>query len=67
MEPPPVNTRRPEPIGAIILIALGLFFLLQSLGILRSFWIGHSWPWIVIAVGAWLLFRRLSDSSGGAQ
>lgn len=65
--PPPMSGRRREPIGAIVLIALGLFFLLQSLGILGSFWIGHSWPWILIAIGAWLLFSRLSGPSGGAQ
>lgn len=59
--------RRPEPIGAIILIALGLLFLLQSLGILGTFWIGRSWPWILIAIGAWLLFRRMNGTSGGAQ
>jgi asparagine N-glycosylation enzyme membrane subunit Stt3 len=68
VEPPvPEPGRRPEPIGAIILIALGLLFLFQSLGFMGSWWIGHSWPWILIAIGAWLLFRRLNDSAGGAQ
>lgn len=59
--------RRPEPIGAIILIALGMLFLLQSLGILGTFWIGRSWPWILIAIGAWLLIQRLNTTSGGAR
>lgn len=68
VEPPvPEPGKRPEPIGAIILIALGLLFLFQSLGFMGSWWIGHSWPWILIAIGAWLLFRRLNDSAGGAQ
>jgi TM2 domain-containing membrane protein YozV len=65
--PVPSPSRHPEPVGAIILIALGLLFLLHSLGVLGSWWIGHSWPWILIALGAWLVFRRLSDTSGGAQ
>jgi TM2 domain-containing membrane protein YozV len=68
MEPlPPMETRRQVPVGAIILIAVGLLFLLQSLGVLGHWWIGHSWPWIVIALGAWLLFRRMSEHSGGEQ
>lgn len=67
-EPPvPASASNAAPVGAIILIALGLMFLLQSLGVLGSWWIGHSWPWILIAIGAWLLFRRLNDPTGGAQ
>ncbi len=58
--------RRPEPIGAIVLIIVGMLFLFSTLGFLRFDWIGHGWPIIVIAVGAWLLVRHMRES-GGAQ
>jgi TM2 domain-containing membrane protein YozV len=58
--------RRPEPVGAIVLIAVGMLFLFSTLGILRFDWIGRGWPIIVIVVGAWLLFRHMRES-GGAQ
>jgi hypothetical protein len=60
--PPDVDPYAPvprrEPIGAIVLIGLGLLFLFNTLGIFRFNWIGHLWPLFVIGLGAWLLFRR---------
>jgi TM2 domain-containing membrane protein YozV len=56
--------RRPEPIGAIVLIIVGMLFLFSTLGLLRFDWIGHGWPIIVIAVGAWLLIRHMRESGG---
>jgi TM2 domain-containing membrane protein YozV len=50
---------RPEPIGAIVLIAVGMLFLLSTLGVFRFDWIGRGWPLIIILIGAWLLFRRV--------
>lgn len=47
------------PIGAIILIALGVLFLLSNLDI-WNFDIGRFWPVILIVVGAWLFYRRLN-------
>ena len=45
------------PIGAVILIALGVLFLLSNLDI-WSFDIGRLWPVILIVVGGWLFYRR---------
>ncbi len=53
-----MHPRRREPIGAIVLIALGLLFLLNTLGFFRFDWVGHFWPLFIIALGAWLLIRR---------
>jgi hypothetical protein len=50
--------RRREPVGAIVLIGLGLLFLFNTLGFFRFDWIGHFWPLFVIGLGAWLLIRR---------
>ena len=71
---------RREPIGAIVLIGLGLLFLFNTLGIFRFDWIGHTWPILIIGLGAWLLIKRTrgvpppppppgppTPPSGGAQ
>ena len=55
---PYVPVRRREPVGAIVLIGLGLLFLFNTLGFFRFDWIGHFWPLFVIGLGAWLLIRR---------
>lgn len=60
--PPDVSGRRPEPVGAIVLIVVGMLFLFSTLGVLRFDWIGHGWPLIVIAVGLWMLIRRTRET-----
>lgn len=62
--PPPVppapelERARREPIGAIILILLGMLFLFNTLGFFNMSWIGHGWPWIIVAIAVWLLLRN---------
>ncbi|MFT4113697.1 LiaI-LiaF-like domain-containing protein [Silvibacterium sp.] len=55
---PPQPAPRREPIGAIILIGLGVLFLLNTLDFFRFDWIGHLWPLLIIGLGAWMLIRR---------
>ena len=55
---PSMPLRHREPVGAIVLIGLGLLFLFNTLGFFRFNWIGHFWPIFVIGLGAWLLIRR---------
>jgi purine-cytosine permease-like protein len=57
--------RRSEPVGAIVLIGLGVMFLLSSMGILRMHWLGHAWPILLIAIGGWLIFKRTRDVPDG--
>ena len=45
------------PVGAIILIALGAFFLLDSFDLFR-FDFGRVWPVILIVIGVWIFIRR---------
>jgi hypothetical protein len=45
------------PIGAIVLIGLGVLFLLHTMGV-WFFEIDRFWPIILIAIGAWLFARR---------
>jgi hypothetical protein len=59
---PPVFWRRKEPIGAVILIGFGLLLLMNQLGFLAERVIHILWPLIFIALGAWLVVRRLNDT-----
>ena len=71
MPPPPdLQRARREPIGAIVLIGLGMLFLFNTLGFFQFDWIGRGWPLIVIAVGIWMLISRsrgVAKRAGGGQ
>lgn len=64
VEPPPPPPQDKAPIGAIVLIGLGILFLLQNLGIFR---IHNLWPLFLIGVGLWLAYKRTMQPSGGPQ
>ncbi len=55
------QTRRSEPVGAIVLIVMGLLFLLSTLGWLNVDWIGRGWPLLLMLAGGWLLYRRVHN------
>jgi len=67
MPPPPICYRRREPIGAIVLISLGVLFLLGQLDVFRDRFFGLTWPLLLIALGVWLIVRRIGDSKGGSK
>ena len=52
------------PLGAIILIALGVLLLLDNLGVLSFRWTAQFWPIVLIALGLWLAFRRMGMTQG---
>ena len=58
---------RKEPIGAIILIAIGLLFLLGQLDIFHGRLIEFAWPLFLIGIGVWLVIRRIGESQGGPK
>ena len=64
---PPVEWRRREPVGAIVLIALGVLFLMAEFGVFPGRIFGYLWPLLLIALGVWLIARRLEDSRGGSR
>lgn len=45
------------PIGAIVLILIGVLFLLNTMG-LTEFGLGRFWPLILIALGGWMFARN---------
>lgn len=64
---PPLHWRRREPIAAVVLIAMGVLFLLGQWDIFSGRLLQFTWPVLLIALGAWLIVRRLHDSQGGPQ
>lgn len=46
------------PVGAIVLIALGVLFLFNSLGFLEFGWVHRFWPVILIVLGGWMFVQR---------
>ncbi|MGA7343714.1 MAG: B-box zinc finger protein [Terracidiphilus sp.] len=64
---PPLHWRRKEPIGAVILIGLGLLFLLGQMDFFSGRVFEIAWPLMLIGLGAWLFVRRYQDSQGGPR
>jgi hypothetical protein len=64
---PPLFWKRKEPIGALILIGFGLILLLNQMGVLAERVFHLLWPTVLIALGVWLIIRRIGDTKGGAQ
>ena len=64
---PPLEWRRREPIGAIVLIALGLLFLLGQLDLFHGRLFEFAWPLLLICLGVWLIVRRVGDSRGDSK
>jgi hypothetical protein len=64
--PPPAQAAPAsnEPIGAIVLIVLGVALLI---GTMTRFHIGSLWPLFLIGIGLWLAYKRLSAGSGGMR
>jgi TM2 domain-containing membrane protein YozV len=64
---PPYNWRRREPVWAILLIVLGVLFLLQTMGVIAHHFFHYAWPVMLIAIGVWLIVRRLGPNIGGSK
>jgi TM2 domain-containing membrane protein YozV len=60
--PPPAHAPAGnEPVGAIVLIVLGVALLLGTIGHLQ---VGKLWPLFLIGIGLWIAYKRLSAGSG---
>ena len=60
LEPGPLGAgfgRR--PLGAIVLIAVGVFLLLTNFGLFHWEWLGRAWPAGLVLLGVWILIERL--------
>jgi hypothetical protein len=54
------------PVGALVLIGLGVLFLLNTMGLFHAYWIHRMWPLILIFIGVWLFLKRCSRPGGTA-
>lgn len=54
-----VNTSGDSPVPGILFIALGVFLLLFTLGILQIELVLRGWPLLLIAFGAWRLYESV--------
>lgn len=48
-----------KPIGAFVLIGLGVLLLLANFGLLETEWFAKAWPIGLVALGVWLLWDQL--------
>jgi len=58
-----VQSEGHKPIGAIILIGLGVLFLLANFHLLSHDWFSKAWPVGLILLGAWILMDRMKRTS----
>jgi hypothetical protein len=63
----PLFWKRKEPIGAVVLIALGMLFLLDRLDIFSGRLLEFAFPVLLIGIGLWMIVRRVADSQGGSK
>jgi len=52
-----------KPIGAFVLIALGILFLMANFGLLRTEWFAKAWPAGLVVLGIWLLIQQVRRSA----
>jgi TM2 domain-containing membrane protein YozV len=52
------------PVGPILLIAIGVLFLLNNMDLLRFRDVARFWPVFLIAIGAYMLYTRLTGEPG---
>ena len=55
----PVKAGPQFPVGAVVLIGLGVLFLMSNMGLIERNFIRHGWPVILIVIGAWMAYKRL--------
>lgn len=51
-----------KPIGAIVLIGLGVLILLGNFGLLEREWFAKAWPVGLIVLGVWVLMDRMKGT-----
>ena len=57
----PVADPQQAPVGAIVLIALGVLFLLGNIGIFN---LHRMWPLFLIGLGLWIAYKHMSQTQG---
>ncbi|MGA8145626.1 MAG: B-box zinc finger protein [Candidatus Acidiferrales bacterium] len=58
-----VGGKSGRPIGAFLLILIGVLFLLSNFGLLQTDWIEKAWPIGLIGLGGWLVWDRMGKNA----
>jgi len=58
----PEATAGGKPIGAFVLIGLGLLFLLSNFGLLQADWLAKAWPAGLVVLGVYLVWSRMKKA-----
>jgi TM2 domain-containing membrane protein YozV len=58
-----IDSTTSKPIGAIVLIGLGVLLLLRNFDFFDREWFHKAWPFALIAVGIWLVWDRIKKPS----
>lgn len=58
----PLHRRRGFPVAPVVLIAIGILFLLNTMEILRFSQLIRYWPVALIVLGAYMLYERLAGN-----
>jgi TM2 domain-containing membrane protein YozV len=64
MPPDACDVAPRAPVGAFVLIGLGVLFLLNTMGWFHWHWMGRFWPVFLIALGVWTWIRRRPPVEG---
>ncbi len=63
-EPGPIiEGKSAKPIGAFLLILIGVIFLLSNFGLLQTDWFEKAWPIGLIGLGGWLVWERMGKNA----
>jgi hypothetical protein len=57
------GSKKPSPAGGVVLIAVGVVFLLNTLGYWRVGDLVRFWPLLLVALGAYMLYRSVSEQA----
>jgi TM2 domain-containing membrane protein YozV len=63
----PMRRKSGFPAGPVLLMAIGVLFLLNTMDLLRISQVVRYWPLLLIALGAYLLYERLMPAGGGNE
>ena len=58
-----MSMRNPSVFWGVILIGVGILLLLANTGVLESINWDYIWPLVLIAIGVWLISRRLGRTN----
>jgi hypothetical protein len=58
-----IEGKNAKPIGAFLLILIGVLFLLSNFGLLQTDWFEKAWPIGLIGLGGWLVWERMGKNA----